>query len=223
MDTYEANQNRIYENDFRAVMETLTGVQASDCMVKPSAGYIVAWLYPESVMQVVENMNGRVHGTVPTISFDRHNAHTTITVYQKQSQAGFTPHKPTLQALAAACNSLDWQLLRTVRIDFQEWLFNREAVIAAGRPNAAFWRVGEALQAAGRAYGLDLRMPWGAHMTVARFLRSSDNVAGLLRLMRGTAVLGPTRPGAIVVGHYTCGPAAFHLVPFEVRTLALAE
>jgi len=170
-------------------------------------------------MSAVEAMNGRVLDIVPTIRFDRNNAHTTITVYQKQTLIAetFQAEEQILHTLSTAVYCLDSQLLRAVQVDFQEWLFNKEAVIAAGQANAAFWVVGEALQAAGKIYGLNLRMPWGAHMTIARFLTSSSLVSDLLALTSQMPRLGLCQPHAVVVGHFVCGPSAFHLYPFAKR------
>jgi hypothetical protein len=219
MTFYEANQERIYQDDFRATMTSLPMVQTSPCVSEPTAGYIVAWLYPESLNIQAAQFNTDLNAIVPTIHFDGRNIHTTITVHQKQLAAQFQPNEKTLQLLTIACENLESQVLRAVRIRFEEWLFNKDAAIAAGRPNAAFWQVGEALQAAGNARGLDLRMPWGGHITVARFLADSVKVTDLRELARGTTGLGESQPRAILVGHYLCGPSTFHLIPYAVREI----
>ncbi|MCP4423836.1 MAG: hypothetical protein GY803_05025 [Chloroflexi bacterium] len=216
---YEANQNRIYENDFRAKAQSLSKVKTAPCVVEPTAGYIVAWLYPDSYMDKVSLFNGRINNIAPTIRFDKNNAHTTITVYQKQSAADFQPNEQILESLTVAGHSLDEQLLQTVRIDFKEWLFNQEAVIAAGQPNAAFWQAGEALQAAGKANDLNLRMPWGAHITTARYLTDSTNISELTTLTRQTPRLGESQPHAIVVGHFICGPRELRLAAHAIRRI----
>jgi hypothetical protein len=108
-------------------------------------------------------------------------------------------------------------MLQEVRIEFQEWLFNAEAIIAAGQANKPFWEIGEQLQALGKTDGLQLRMPWGAHMTIARFLAVSNRVDDLKNLVSQTAVLGICQPQAIVIGHFTCGPKHFHLYSYTRR------
>lgn len=223
MISYEANQNRIYQDDFRAAVHSLTEVQASPFVQEPTAGYIVAWLYPDTVMTAVAHFNGRIHEIVPAMRFGKDNAHTTITVYQRRPLSRLELNKQILLSLTAACNNLDRRLLRAVRIDFKEWLFNQEAVIAAGQPNDAFWQVGEELQKLGKAYGLKLRMPWGAHMTVARFLSTSDRVNDLIELTRQTPSLGQCQPRAIGVGHYECGPSTFHLSYFALKEIDSAD
>ncbi len=216
---HEVNQNRIYENDFRAKMNLLHRVQAASCVNEPSAGYLVAWLYSDALMEKVAEVNGRINQIVPTIRFGKGSAHTTITVYQKQPLASFKINRQTLTSLTEACNNLDTQLLQAVQIDFKEWLFNQEAFIAAGQPNDPFWQVGEALQAAGKARGLTLRMPWGAHMTVGRFLTPSGNVNDLNKLAQQTPTLRLCNPCAIVISHYKAGPSAFELHPYALHEI----
>lgn len=209
--TYETKQNLIYQEDFLAAMQTLSAVQPGACTVEPTAGYIICWQYHDPISHEVEKLNSHIKKIVPAIPFDKSNAHTTITVHKKRSQSTFMPDEQTLQALAAIVQGLDTTLLQAVQIDFQQWLFNKGAVIAAGYPNDAFWQVGEAVQAAGQAVGFGLRMPWGAHMTCARFIKGSDKINDLKALLQNAPPLDLCMPQAIVVGYYKCGPRQFHL------------
>lgn len=211
VNAYEAKQNRIYQEDFLGAMQTLAAVQPGACTVEPTAGYIVCWQYHDQLIQKVEALNGRINKIVAAIQFDKSNAHTTITVHQKQTQTAFEPNEKTLRALAAIVKGLDKTLLQAVQIDFRQWLFNKGAVIAAGQPNSAFWQVGEAVQAAGQAAGFNLRMPWGAHMTCARFIDGSNRTNDLKILLQKTPPLALCKPQAIIVAHYRCGPDKFDL------------
>ena len=198
-------------------MQTITNVRPDPSTGEPVAGYIVCWQYEETITQAVESLNIRIHEIIPSIPFNHATVHTTITVYQKQAKSAFQVNEQTLQALASAVSQLDTQVLQEVQIEFQEWLFNAEASIAAGQANKPFWEVGEQLQALCKTDGLQLRMPWGAHMTIARFLADSDRVDNLKNLVAQTAALGICQPQVIVVGYFTCGPTHFHLYPYTRR------
>jgi hypothetical protein len=124
-----------------------------------------------------------------------------------------------LDTLTNLCESLVSGLLRTVQIDFREWLFSEGAVIAAGQGNEAFWQVGAEFQEAGAKQGHDWRMPWGAHMTVARFLSSSDKTDSLLTLTKKTPAIGLCQPSGILVGHFRCGPSTLHFTPVSIRDI----
>lgn len=218
IETYQARQNRIYRQ-FQTAMETLPTVQASPLVAEPAAGYIVAWLHADSLLAQLAQVNGQINEIVPVMRFDGHNAHTTITVYQLQPLNGFQLNEEILQSLTKACFEIDDSLLQAVRIQFDQWLFKEDAVIAAGQPNGAFWQVGEALQGAGKKQGLALRMPWGAHITTARYLADFDKVAKLNTLLRQTPVLGESRPQAVVVGHFTCSRAGLSLNRHAIRRI----
>ncbi len=218
IDAYQARQNQIYRQ-FQTAMETLPAVLASPLVAEPAAGYIVAWLHTDSLMAQLAQVNGQINAIVPVMRFDGSNAHTTITVYQLQPADGFQLNEQTLQSLTTACFEIDDSLLQTVRIRFDQWLFKEDAVIAAGQPNDAFWQVGEALRNAGKKHNLDLRMPWGAHITAARYLADSDKVAELTTLLRQTSGLGESRPQAVVVGHFTCSQAGLSLNRHTIRRI----
>jgi hypothetical protein len=218
IETYQTKQNRIYQQ-FQTAMDTLPTVQASPLAAKPASGYIVAWLHADALMERLAQLNAQINQIVPVMRFDSSNAHTTITVYQLQPADAFQVDEQILQSLTEACFDIDHCLLQSVCIQFDQWLFKEDAVIAAGQPNDAFWQVGEALQCAGKKHGLELRMPWGAHITAARYLTISNKVTELNALMRQTPGLGESWPQAIVVGHFTCGQAGLRLYPRAIRRI----
>ena len=216
---YAAKQNQIYENHFRAVMPSLPLVKTTKYVSEPDAGYFAVWLYPDSVMAKAANFNRQINEIVPVFRFDETNLHTTITVYQSQPQDTFNPNEDILHTLADICENLDSTLLQAVQVDFTEWLFNEKAVIAAGQANDAFWQVGEELQAAGAKDGHRWRMPWGAHLTVARFLKSSNKMNDLRTLVKQSKAPGLCQPKAIMIGHFKCGPSRLQFTPFAMRKI----
>jgi hypothetical protein len=218
IETYQTNQNRIYRQ-FQTAMETLPTVQVSPLVTKPASGYIIAWLHADAMMDRLAQLNAQINEIIPVMRFDGSNAHTTITVYQLQPANGFQLNEQTLQSLTAAFFEIDDSLLQAVRIQFSQWLFKEDAVIATGQANDAFWQVGKALQTVGKKHGLELRMPWGAHITAARYLADSDKVAELAALIDQTQGLGESLPQAVVIGHFTCDQAGLRLNPHAIRKI----
>jgi hypothetical protein len=219
MASYQTKQNKIYEDHFREVMPTLAGVETATYVKEPDAGYFVVWLFADTVVAKVADFNLKINNIVPSFRFDETNLHTTITVYQSQSQKSFVVDEVILETLASTCKNLNEGLLSAVQIDFKEWLFNKGAVILAGQGNEAFWQVGAEFQTAGTMLGHHWRMPWGAHMTAARFLSASDKTSDLLALTTKTQVIGLCQPCAVLVGHYKCGPSSLCLTPFFKRKI----
>ena len=217
--SYAAKQNKIYEEHFRAVMPTLPRVETTKYVREPDAGYFAVWLYPESVMARAAAFNRQINDIVPVFRFDESNLHTTITVYKSQPQDTFKPDPSILESFTHICKSLDSELLQAVQIDFKEWLFNEGAIIAAGQGNGAFWQVGAEFGAAGAKVGHHWRMPWGAHMTVARFLESSNKTNRLLKLAKKTPGIGLCQPVAIIVGYFMCGPTNLRFTPVLRREI----
>lgn len=215
-ENYLRKQNRVYRQ-FQTAMKTVPTVHTSPLVAEPASGYIVAWLHDDALIDRLAQLNNQINKIVPVMRFDRHNAHTTITVFQLQPADGFQVDEQLLQSLTKACFEIESQLLQSVCIQFDRWLFKEDAVIAAGQPNDAFWQVGEALQNAGKQYRLELRLPWGAHITTARFLAKSTKVAALNDLLHQTQGLGQSRPQAVVVGHFTCDQAGLRLHPHGIR------
>jgi hypothetical protein len=216
-----SKQNSVYA-DFRAWTDSLTELVADPCIASSRAGYIVAFRHNVEVMEPFSRFTASLRRSIPTVPYDASNGHTTITVHEKRPLAGFQPDPATLAALCRAVRQIDRQLCRQVRIDFQDWYLGPESVIVAGLPNDAFWEVGRQLRAAGLEYGLNLRMPWGAHMTAARFTKDcdADTVAILRRELRNAPVLGISAPIAIEVGCYTSGIEGFALKAVETFALS---
>ena len=213
---YVLKQNKIYD-EFRATMHSIQQLQIASCVKESTAGYIVAFRHSDTISQELERFSANVAELVPSLRFSRFDVHTTITVYQKQPLDTFKVDSKILNSLRSAFHKVDTSYLRSVRIDYQECLFNSEAVIIAGNPNDAFWQVGESLQKAGKQYGLDLRMPWGAHITVGRYMEGSGKIPELSELVANRMPkLGVSIPVSVVVGHYECSKSGFRLFTDEL-------
>jgi hypothetical protein len=219
MSSYTVKQNQIYTEDFRAVMPSLPRLEATKYIREPDAGYFAVWRFSDALMAKAADFNRQINDIIPGFRFDETNLHTTITVYKSQPQDHFKPDNNILKTFATICKNLDSDLLRAVQIDFKEWLFNEGAVIAAGQGNEAFWQIGAEFQAAGARLGHHWRMPWGAHMTVSRFLSDSNKTGDLLTLIKQVPAIGLCQPKAVIVGHFKCGPSNLYLTPIYRREI----
>lgn len=215
-DSYTAKQNAIYTalRDAAAAGHDLC---TSACVHHPAAGYIIAFRHPEPIMRRFTDTAKAIQQIVPAMPYSHDNGHTTLTVYQRGSADVFVPDAVILEHLCAVIASLSLSMWAAIRITFQDWLLDTDTVLVAGQANRVFWEVGQHIQTAGARRNLDLRMPWGAHMTAARFLAGADQHTQMrLRLFLAEApTLGISAPNAIEVGHYRCGPTTFTLHPYR--------
>lgn len=207
---YFRRQEQIYA-EFRSRMASIERLSATPYVAQPIAGYLVAWSHPAQVIEKLARVNLRINKLVACLRIDQSNAHTTLSTYHSQALETFSLQSELLEGLAAACKKLDPALLSAVRIDFQEWLFNEDTLIAAGQPNQAFWEAGEALISAGQALGLQFRMPWGAHITAARFFEPAEKAQELAKVLLQMPCLGVSQPEAVFAGHFICSQRGLRL------------
>jgi hypothetical protein len=94
-------------------------------------------------------------------------------------------------------------------------------VSVSGYPTSDhFWEVAGQLQCLGARVGLDLRLPWAAHMTAARFTvaQVGEDVTRIRRLVAEGPELGESRPVGITIGWYECSGSGFTFHTHETIT-----
>jgi hypothetical protein len=178
----------------------------------PSAGYIVALRYPTGICEPFSDFSRRISDHVPCIRYDEQNAHTTLATYRETSLADFQPDQQVLDGLNRAVARIASDVWLRVLIEFPSWVLTEDAAIVFGYPvSYDFWQIAFQLVCAGKWEGLDLNMPWGAHMTAARFTKVRDGavVRNLRRMLHQGPALHNARPSFIDVGWYQCSSAGF--------------
>jgi len=95
--------------------------------------------------------------------------------------------------------------LQRPSIGYSEWLYNKGAVIVAGQPDKAFLESAKSIQEQARLSNTELRLPWGAQITAARFTenRPNERLGGFFDIMRSAPEIGSSTPTAIDVGYLT--------------------
>ncbi len=179
----------------------------------PVAGYLVAFRHRPEVTGPFSAFTRRLAQAAPCLRYDEGNAHTTLAVCGEAPLSQFRPDEDVLARLRRAVAGIDPEVRRGVAIDFREWALTADAVLVLGRPTTdLFWQAAEQLRRAGVREGLELRVPWAAHMTAARFTeaREGEVVRGVRELLRQGPALGRSRP-AVEVAWYECGGAGFRL------------
>lgn len=160
-------------------------------------GYIIVLRHSDNIITNVEN-------------FAESNIHTTLATYQLVD--GFSPVKKNLEYLANIVYH-KLSLIKKIEIEYSEWLINQDSGIARGIPNLAFFENVRIITDYAHECGIHLKSPWGAHITVSRFLEkiSHDQTLELLNIFENSKPLGISRPKYIDVGYFMLTPKSLKI------------
>lgn len=193
-------QERIY-NQFRDTGKIKTeGIKKG---FQPQGGYLIVFRHRPATAEQIEGFASKIQEVAPALTYNRENLHTTISDYQLTPLDQFSPDEDILQRLsrgvhASLCN------MQPPEIQLGDWLYNQTSVILEGIPNEQFIHTTNDILTRATKEGIELRFPWGAHSTTARFMeeRKPDQLEGFFELMQSAPVLGETKPYAIDVGYF---------------------
>ncbi|GIU68973.1 MAG: hypothetical protein KatS3mg002_0209 [Candidatus Woesearchaeota archaeon] len=183
--------------------------------VKPQqSGYLVIFRHPDSIAERVQKLSEKINTITPVVLYSKSHIHTTITDY-KLTEEDFTPDKNVLENMARAVHDIKKDITAS-EIFYFDWFTNSNTVIAAGTPDDNFLDVAQKYLTAAEKIGLTtnpkeggIRMPWGAHITAARYMNKLDPVKDkekikeLLNTIKSTPVLGISKTEFIDVGYFT--------------------
>jgi hypothetical protein len=164
-------------------------------------GYLITYRHPNSITNRLGEFSRQVSEIVPSIIYDRENAHTTISDFQVQDN--FSAETTTLNQLADIVYSC-LPLSGVVFINYSGWLLNQNTGIAEGYPNQPFVEHASKIVDLSHSNGVQIRPPWGAHITTSRFLQtcSQEEVSELIDLFKHTKPLGESKPEFLDVGYF---------------------
>lgn len=203
-----AKQNRIYE-EFRDTSKIqLEGI--SPKIFENQGGYIIAYRHSENIVSSISEFSQKVSKIVTSIKYGKDNIHTTLATYQVSDE--FQLDKFILDNLSKSVKD-NLPLIKAVKIDYTEWLIDQTTGIVGGNPNRGFFENAERIVQCARQSGMELKLPWGAHITVSRFLEttSEEQTLELLSLFKNSKSLGISKPTYIDVAYFTTTPKEFRL------------
>ena len=157
-------------------------------MPKPGAlvgGYLISFRHPFQITRVVESFSRRIEneGGVPIQAYHAADLHTTISDMDKKE--GFIFDEKILESLSRCVeDTLNGFGKIKPNINFSRWLYNPGAIVVAGTPDQNFVDISEAVYSLGKNRGINVRMPWGAHISACRFTQpqSSENLENFFKV-----------------------------------------
>ncbi len=182
-------------------------------------GYLIALRHPSEIAERIEAFSRRIAQTVPLMVYDAKTIHTTISDYGIKED--FAPDKETLDKLSAR----DFYPFRKRNprfkndnflwpsISYDNWLYNQNTLLVAGRPNEDFFDMVQGVYSSGQETGIQLRMPWGAHITAGRFTEQTTpkELSDFFKLMKEAPVLGTSDPEVVDITCFDFSKGGFKL------------
>lgn len=207
-------QNSIYD-DFRRNSVREKGTKPSSAL-NGQAGYIVALRHPNQITLPISNFTHELQKSTPGLVYDPNNVHTTILTYAVQEKENFELESSLIEKISKGVGKsleIPWKS----RIDFSEWLYNQDTVIIAGQPNKDFIDYSERIVEEINGKGLDVKMPWGAHITAFRFSQRQNpkELRDFFNIMEKCPNLGISVPQSVDIGYFTLIPEGFMLRTLE--------
>ena len=201
-----ADQERIYGNNmgnpFPKVLEE--GLKPSR-MVQDRDGYLIVLRHPDSITEPMAEFSERIAQTVPAITYDPENAHTTLFVQgmQFRSSEEQLPDSALVTNLAKAIHSVKGDLSKVV-IYYGGWLYNQNSALVQGYAGVDFVKLANSiLTPLERELGTSLKLPWSGHITASRFLeeRPPGDLEDFIKLMKEAPHLGLSRPTSLDIAY----------------------
>lgn len=130
-------------------------------------GYIIAYRHSKIVIDSIREFSEKISKIVPSIKYHEDNIHTTLSTFQVSDN--FDLDKTILESLTNIVRA-NLPLIKDVKIEYTEWLMNQSSGIVGGNPNIAFFENAKKIVEYAIKRGIQLRFPWGVHITISRFL-----------------------------------------------------
>jgi hypothetical protein len=214
-DEWKERQNLIYANIEGRRQTALTeGLRPDLALVERKGGYVIA-LIPSFA---VKSQCVRLWGNYPAVcdNYARYfspQLHTTLSDYGVKPgyDPSFDPNKDeTLKRLTNVALEVWMGIHSPVCCRYEGIIFDQSTVIAKGIPDASFVDLASKLVEEGKRQGVELRMPWGAHITLARACKQTGP-EGLADLPLGPLPEGPLAYTGLAVGYMVPTPTSFHV------------
>lgn len=182
------------------------------------AGYFVVFRHPASITESVAEFASKVKRAIPSaVAYNKDVLHTTISDYGLKPLVDFSPEKSVLNVFSSAVKEIK-NGIRFPPINFGKLVYNQTTIIAPGVPDGSgFFDASQLFVEETGKRGIELRSPWGAHMTSVRFGEavSPDRLEEFFSLMQDAPTAGQSVPEYIDVGSYRLSKERFELDLYE--------
>lgn len=215
---WREKQRSIYNKDFKDALAT-PEITIQSSIQGLDAGCLIVLKYPSTLCANLERASEAICGPLEYIPYDETNLHTTLLTGPKLS-ARSASNASEYSQFDKARTLFEQQLpqltkqLTDIQLELTDLLVNSNSLIAATSASDAFWHMAHQLQGIFSEAGLEWKMPWGSHLTLARFLQSDtpfpvnpDAVSPAL-----LATISELVPSSIELIWFECDADGFRIV-----------
>lgn len=218
-------QNKSYEDFERFAEKTKeVGIRVDPYFKQYSGFYVNLTHSAEAARRAAEFSRG-LGALIASTVYNEGDVHTTLAsmaALKFQVDPYEAKHVAIMDELAAVAREAVSDLHGRIAIDYDRYLHTDVVAIAAGMPNEAFVELFSAIIRGAKRRGMDLKPPWAANITLARFTGAfpADGLGQFFRFFKTAGVPGRSIPTRLNVGynswHFGDSRAARggHFVPY---------
>lgn len=173
----------------------IDGTQPERTWAAHRGAFNIALRHPQEIASAFSAFSHQIAEAVPAVVYEPHDIHTSLagTPFEEPfCYSGENPkHRQTLATLVRATKQV-WQTFKhkNCSIRYDSYLYTQQAVLARGEPDENFCELLALLESACLAENLAVRVTWGSHVTVSRFIatctpRECDDLIRLLEDAKG--------------------------------------
>jgi len=197
-----SKENEIYDRLERTMPElSNTGLKKNPHHGR--GGYAITLRHNSAVTEQLYTFTSRLNASVEsTIIYRPEMMHTTLTDHSLGPIQ--EPNKEFLKQLADTVYKIA-PLFKTPTIQYTKLISSSDAIIAKGEPSPEFLDIAQKIQEQGATQGIELRLPWGAHITLARFNKehhSPIEISHLINYLNTQHLNMESKPTIIDVGYH---------------------
>ncbi len=224
---FDRKQQELYSNFDALAEEAMEKGLIRDMSVhKRTGGRIVAFRWPFDLSSSIAEFSERIYSSLGrrSLVYYIHHVHTTSVVHglEKNFSPPESPKSETFddseikKLTEAVYTAKKKNEIVVPTIDYKNFLFNRQCVIAEGHPDRGFVATANAIAKEYEGEG-KLRPPYMAHITASRFIENmeQEEIMEFLELMKEAPRLGKYKPEKLDVGYYTTSLGGFHFHTIE--------
>lgn len=197
-------QEEIYNRSFRNAQ--ITALEPARLVKEGASGYLIVWQYPEEIAEKIAAFGREIARVLPFLPYPAASLHTTISDYQviNGKEVGKADENIT-RLLTQAVKDVHIKISRP-KIIHTGWAFSKDTVIIIGYPDMSFVEASMLILGSALDQKIELRYPWGGHITVGRFV-SPVNDPEKLKSLKELFVSAPVgfeevKPDTIMVGRF---------------------
>jgi hypothetical protein len=188
--------------------------------IKGQSGYISCFRHYDNISLPVAKFSHKILENIPGIPYDVNNIHTTIFTHDVKNTLEFIPDNKIIEKISERLVHNVYNLKRWLpppSINYGEWLNNQDTLIFGGIPNESFVNYTESLVNDSYLREMNIKMPWGAHITAFRFSKELkvDEMESYFKCFEKTPNGLISFPTSIDIGYFILSPQGFMLKTLE--------